>query len=119
MWYFLRVLWDQDGVTQRELSHRIGTMEPTTMSAIASMERTGLVTRKRDAADRRRQLVFLTPKGRALKSDLLPLAASVIQQATHGLTARELALLLDLLKVIQGNLAAQIAGAGEPAEEIE
>lgn len=89
------------------------------MTAIASMERIGLVTRVRDSADRRRQLVFLTPKGRTLKKDLLPLAASVIQQATHGLTTRELALLLDLLKVVQTNLALQLAGTGEPAEEID
>ncbi len=34
MWYFLRALWDEDGLTQRELSTRVGTMEPTTMAAI-------------------------------------------------------------------------------------
>eukprot|EP01037_Dinobryon_pediforme_P044405 gene44405-56149_t len=31
-WYFLRALWDEDGLTQRELADRTGTMEPTTMS---------------------------------------------------------------------------------------
>ena len=47
MWYFLRALWNEDGLTQRELSNRIGTMEPTTLSAIQIMERRGLVTRVR------------------------------------------------------------------------
>lgn len=119
MWYFLRVLWQRDGVTQRELSHRIGIMEPTTMSAIASTERSGLVTRVRDVADRRRQLVYLTDKGKALRKDLLPQAANVIQEATAGVTMRELTLLLDLLKAIQDNLWAKLADAGEPDEEIE
>ena len=34
MWYFLRILWREDGLTQRELSYRIGTREPTTLIAI-------------------------------------------------------------------------------------
>ncbi len=35
------------------------------------MEKSGLVHRVRDEMDKRRQLVFLTPKGRALKQTLL------------------------------------------------
>ena len=33
-WYFLRVLWNEDGLSQRELSARVGTMEPTTVIAL-------------------------------------------------------------------------------------
>ena len=33
MWFFLRALWEEDGLTQRELSRRIGMTEPTTVSA--------------------------------------------------------------------------------------
>src|ERR687894_1049478 len=47
MWYYLRALWSEDGLTQRQLSHRIGTMEPTTLGAIQIMERNGLVRRVR------------------------------------------------------------------------
>ena len=36
MWYFLRALWDEDGLTQAELSRRIGTMEPTAMIPFSS-----------------------------------------------------------------------------------
>ena len=45
MWYFLRALWDEDGLTQRELSRRVGMMEPTTVSALNHMERRGLIER--------------------------------------------------------------------------
>jgi hypothetical protein len=41
MWYFLRALWHEDGLNQRELSRRVGTMEPTTLSAILNMEKKG------------------------------------------------------------------------------
>src|SRR5262245_21010614 len=27
-WYYLRVLWEADGISQRELTERVGTMQP-------------------------------------------------------------------------------------------
>jgi hypothetical protein len=46
-WYFLRVLWITDGLSQRELSARVGMMEPTTVIALRSMEKSGLIRRVR------------------------------------------------------------------------
>ena len=66
-WYFLRALWEQDGLTQRELSRRVGMMEPTTVTAVNAMEARGLVRRVRDARDRRKVKVVLTPRGRRLE----------------------------------------------------
>ena len=113
MWYFLRALWHEDGLTQRELSRRIGTMEPTTLTAIISMEREGLVSRVRNKDDRRKQNVFLTPKGQALKAKLLPLAAEGVRTATDGLSHREVGSLLQFLSAIQRNLEVADAGSVE------
>jgi hypothetical protein len=33
-WAFLRILWESDGLTQRELSREAGVMEPTTFGAL-------------------------------------------------------------------------------------
>ena len=33
-WAFLRILWETDGLTQRELSREAGVMEPTTFAAL-------------------------------------------------------------------------------------
>jgi MarR family transcriptional regulator, organic hydroperoxide resistance regulator len=108
-WYFLRALWHEDGLTQRELSRRIGTREPTTMTAILAMEANGLVRRVRNDVDRRKQNVFLTPKGRRLKGKLLPLASEVVNTATAGLGERELALFLGFLSTVQRNLEPVVA----------
>lgn len=105
MWYFLRALWQEDGLTQRELSHRIGTMEPTTLSAIAGMEKSGLVLRERNAADRRKLHVWLTPKGRALKATLMPLAVGVVEKATEGFSPEDRERFLAYLGMVQRNLA--------------
>lgn len=104
MWYFLRVLWSEDGITQSELSQRVGTMEPTTLSAIRDMERDGLVRRTPHPDDRRKINIHLTEKGHALRERLLPIAKQVIDGAAAGLTARETAMLLALLKAMQANL---------------
>jgi len=105
MWYFLRALWEADGLTQRELSRRIGTMEPTTLTALAAMERAGLVTRERDPRDRRKLNVLLTPKGRELEQVLLPLAAEVVEQATAGFSPEDRARFLEYLQAVQRNFA--------------
>ena len=54
MWYFLRALWEEDGLTQRELSRKVRMMEPTTATALESMERHGLISRTRNSEDRRK-----------------------------------------------------------------
>ena len=58
----------------------------------------------RNGADRRKQNVFLTAKGRRLKSKLLPLAKEVVNTATAGFSEREVALFLGFLSAVQRNL---------------
>src|SRR6202795_3758405 len=79
-WYFLRVLWNADGLSQRELSARVGMMEPTTVIALRSMEKTGLIRRVRSTDDKRISHVRLTPKAQRLRNELLALARGITQQ---------------------------------------
>jgi DNA-binding MarR family transcriptional regulator len=112
MWYFLRALWHEDGLTQRELSDIVGTMEPTTLTAIRAMERSGLVVRERNSEDRRKINVFLTARGKRLKKRLMPLAKDVVDTAVRGFSERERRRLLDSLNAIQGNLRSELGGEG-------
>jgi MarR family transcriptional regulator, organic hydroperoxide resistance regulator len=113
MWYFLRALWHEDGLNQRELSRRVGTMEPTTMSAILNMERKGLVRRVRNKKDRRKWHVHLTPRGRALKGKLIPLAREVVDTAVQSLSRKEVRSLLEGLAEVQRNLHATVSQPDE------
>lgn len=108
MWYFLRALWEEDGLTQRELSRRIGIMEPTTLSAIQTMVRGGLVRRVRSKVDRRKWHIHLTRKGRRLKTELLPLAREVVDTATRSLPPRQTAQLLHTIMALRENLNAEL-----------
>lgn len=84
-WTFLRILWEGDRLTQRELSERAGVMEPTTFSALKAMERLGYVRRRKFAGDRKKIYVLLTAKGRALRERLVPLAEDVNRIAVRGI----------------------------------
>lgn len=52
-------------LTQRELALRVQVEDQTMSRTVERLERSGYVERHRDAADRRRVLVSLTPQGRA------------------------------------------------------
>ena len=88
-WRFLRLLWVEDGLTQSELSKRVGMREPTTVAAVNGMERAGYVVRHKSAADRRKVHVYLTARAKRLKSKLLPFVAEVNAVALEGLTSHQ------------------------------
>jgi DNA-binding MarR family transcriptional regulator len=104
-WTFLRILWESDGITQRELSERAGLMEPTTFSALKAMERLGYVTRRQQPDSRKKVYVFLTPAGRALRDVLVPLAEEVNEVAVEGVAAAQIAAARDMLLRMIDNLA--------------
>ncbi len=103
-WYFLRVLWEEDGLTQRELSQRVGMMEPTTVTALNGMERRGYVRRMRNAEDKRKVNIYLTEKGRALRNVLLPHAIDVNIRAVAGVAETDVDALRRTLNAMKRNL---------------
>ncbi|MEI7447017.1 MAG: MarR family transcriptional regulator [Burkholderiales bacterium] len=104
-WTFLRILWQRDGMTQRELSLEAGVMEPTTLHALRAMEALGWVVREQRPGNRKNLHVRLTPAGRQLKAKLVPLAEEVNAIAVAGLPATELAVLRRALLTVVANLA--------------
>lgn len=103
-WYFLRVLWNHDGLSQRELSARVGMMEPTTVIALRSMERCGLIHRVRSEDDKRKVRVMLTAKAKRLRNELLGVARGITDQAEEGISARDLAAFRRVIARMTANL---------------
>lgn len=103
-WYYLRALWDEDGLTQKQLSSRIGVAENTTAAMVAAMMKDGLVTRTRAVDDKRKWRIALTPRAQALREELFPYALEVnrLAVADIGLTDREH--FLDLIERMTANL---------------
>jgi DNA-binding MarR family transcriptional regulator len=103
-WYFLRVLWTEDGLSQRELSVRVGMMEPTTVIALRTMEKTGLIRRVRSADDRRKAQVWLTPKAKRMREDMLQLARTITDEAERGIPHKDLAIFRRAIAAMTANL---------------
>jgi len=112
-WFFLRALWEEEGLSQRELSRRVRTTEPTTVSALRLLERNGLIERVRNTQDRRTINIFLTDRGRALREELLPGVLELNRVATEGLTREEVQEAFRLLSKMQQNVARRV---DEPLE---
>ena len=117
-WTFLRVLWERDGLTQRELSLEAGVMEPTTFQAVSAMEARGYVVREHRPGNRKNVYVNLTAQGRALKRKLVPLAEEVNRLGLAGISSADVATTRNVLIAIIANLAREAtnAGAAPPPE---
>ncbi|WP_375163170.1 MarR family winged helix-turn-helix transcriptional regulator [Laceyella sacchari] len=76
----LLVLWEQDGVTLKELGQRLYLDSGTLTPLMKKLEAMGLVTRKRSTEDERKVLIHLTDAGRKLKEDACRIPEQLVQQ---------------------------------------
>ena len=103
-WTLLRVLWQTDGLTQRQLAEQAAVSEPSAFTALRQMEDLGYVTRQKVAGNQRQVRVFLTAKGMALRADSVGAAEQVNRIALAGLSREELAAARRVLTAIVENL---------------
>jgi DNA-binding MarR family transcriptional regulator len=102
-WGFLRVLWDGDGLSQRELGNRVGLMANSTLAAVNIMEERGWIRRERDKKDRRRLLIFLTEKGREIHK-LRPIVQQVNALAVRDIDPADITAVRQTLQQMLRNL---------------
>lgn len=113
-WTFLRILWQTDGLTQRQLSEQAGVTEPSTLLALRSMEAAGYVTRQKLPTNKKEVRVFLAPKGAALRAACVPCAEQINQQAISGIPASDLAATRRTLLAVIENLSREQAPPAMP-----
>ena len=65
----LMVLWEEDCLPVNDIAHRLLLETNTVTPLIQRMEKLGLVIRKSCKADKRKQLINLTEKGKALEEE--------------------------------------------------
>ncbi|HKE71572.1 MAG TPA: MarR family transcriptional regulator [Nocardioidaceae bacterium] len=103
----LLALYEQDGLTQSELSRRVRIEQPTMAVTLKRMERDGLVERVPDPSDRRQALVLLTERARRLEGDLTDAAQAINAEAVDGLSAAEISAFMRTLDRLIGNLESE------------
>jgi len=97
----LGFLWEEDGITQAELSAK-SQIDRTTMGGLIDrLEKEGLLVRRNHPEDRRAYRICLTEKGKALQRTLLPIAAAAQEKFIAKLDPQEVETLRSLLEKIR------------------
>jgi len=105
MWFPVRALYRNEGMTQRELGRMLGFGDAHAGVIVAAMQRRGLVHRQPSRDDKRRIDLYLTPVGRKMARLTLRHMHAVNTQISAGLSAREVRSLHALLARVRENLA--------------
>ena len=110
VWLVLISLKSRPLGNQRELADAVGIREATLTHHLNAMDAQGLVTRRRDPANRRVHLVELIDAGEALFLRLRDAAVAFDQRLRRGLTDRDTADLEGLLLRLERNVDSASAG---------
>jgi len=106
-WRTLTTLARHEGVNQGGLAELLEVEPITLCRMIDRLEEAGLVERRRDPADRRAWLIFLTAKAHPLLTQLRGLADGMIEDALSGLDNAKRTELTQTLGAIRANLNTQ------------
>ena len=100
----LYVLWQQDGVPIKTVSDTCGLAITSLTTMLERMERQGLIRREPDSRDKRKTLLFLTDKARALRADYDAVSGQMGALYYKGFTEDESRQFEEYLQRIQRNL---------------
>jgi len=108
------VLWliaqaDQtQGITPAEIARLADVTRATITGLLNSLERDGLIVRSRSTADRRQVHVLLSPNAQRVIKETWPKQSEQITRVMAGLTEREKASLVDILRKIRRGIRALV-----------
>ncbi|WP_019274296.1 MarR family winged helix-turn-helix transcriptional regulator [Vibrio coralliilyticus] len=89
LWPTLMCLWEEEGVTQRDIAQKSKVENSTTTRTLDKLENLGLVERQPDPNSRRAFRIYLTDEGRALKETLVPIPMAINQKLLSSLEHEE------------------------------
>lgn len=104
-WIVLNIVTRCPGFSQRQLAEAMRIEGPTLTRHLDRMEAAGLIERHRDASDRRILRVAPTPKGEALREELLVTMDALDARLVEGIPPRSLATFRNVLRRIAENAA--------------
>jgi MarR family transcriptional regulator, transcriptional regulator for hemolysin len=113
-WLILLNLTIRKPANQRELAEAVGVREATLTHHLNALDARGLITRTRDAGNRRIHVVELTEAGQAAFGRLQQAAIAFDARLRAGLADADLDQLSDLLALLTANAGGDQAGDAMP-----
>ena len=99
-------LWEGDGQSQKQLTRVLGIDQSTVARTVQRMENSGLVRRRPSLLDGRISLVYLTDRGRALRSGVTEAWRALEQRTIDALTPAEQGQFIALARKMESALDA-------------
>lgn len=99
----LRLLWENDGLTPRELADRLVVEMPTVTRTVQRLVRDGFVRRQAHPADARSVRIYLSDRGVRVRSRVSAICAAETERALRGFTRAQRAELLSFMTRIADN----------------
>ncbi|MCS7002247.1 MAG: MarR family winged helix-turn-helix transcriptional regulator [Dehalococcoidia bacterium] len=122
----LTCLAEYGPMTQRDLAQALGMDSGDSVRFLDDLEQAGLIERRADPHDRRRNVITITPAGLRMRDDLAQMTQAVEDEVFGVLTPSERAVLHDLLLRLAApeiglaatdSVALTAAGAGRAEKE--
>jgi MarR family transcriptional regulator, transcriptional regulator for hemolysin len=113
VWLVLISIKSRQAGNQRELAEAVGVKEATLTHHLNAMDAQGLVTRRRDPANRRVHVVELTEEGEAAFLRLRDAATAFDERLRRGFAGDDLTALEGLLGRLERNALGEGSAAGE------
>lgn len=99
----LMILYEEDGLIQDDIAHRVFVDKATIGRAIQKLEQNGFVRREHDVHDKRAYRVFLTQKGRSVEQDVKRVLMGWTRMLASGFSDQERNGAVDALKRMHKN----------------
>jgi DNA-binding MarR family transcriptional regulator len=103
-WSVLTCLWQQEGVSPKELADLIYKDKPNTNRILEKLQAKGLIRRNLHPTDRRAYQIYLTERGWAIKDKLIAKVTQLQDEVTAGIEQEKVEEMKRLLNHMYTNL---------------
>ncbi|MGO4889219.1 MarR family winged helix-turn-helix transcriptional regulator [Anaerobacillus sp. MEB173] len=100
----MMLLWEKDGLTQNQVGEKLNKDKTNIARMASNLEKKGYIKRSNCPNDRRSVKLYLTPEGKQLGKEIIPIAEEFQQIITDGISTEELKELERLLIKINENV---------------
>ena len=103
-WKVIVMLYNQNGLTQKEIADRLDLEGPTLIPIIDKMEKEGFVVRRVDATDRRNNRIYYTEKSSELWDKMIECALKIRQVSIRDISEEDIVFMISILEKIRHNI---------------
>lgn len=103
-WSVLTCLWQQEGISPKELADLIYKDKPNTNRILEKLQAKGLILRKPHPIDRRAYQIYLTERGWTIKDKLIAKVTQLQDEVTAGMEQAQVEEMKRLLNHMYANL---------------